>query len=332
MLCALGSAASIGCKAGGEVKFGTPPPPPPPPPPPDQDGDGITDADDKCPTEKEDGLPPDAKDGCPDKDTDKDGVPVPQDQCPDKPETANGFEDEDGCPDEKPLVQLKETEVQINQKILFQKDKATIEPASEPIIDAVAELLKKNPELNLVEIGGHASAEGAEKYNEKLTQQRVDSVVKELIKKGVEKGRLVAQGYGSYCPIDAGTTEEANEKNRRVEFHILVRKDKDLGQARGCEAAAKKGLKLKPLPPPPKPAPADAKAPKPEEKKPAAEKAPAAPTEKAAAAPAMPGPAAPAMKEAPKPADKPAPASKPAASPSATAVPAPAAPTSPPSK
>jgi len=200
--------------------------------------------------------------------------------------------------------------------------------------------MKKFPELNLIEVGGHASAEGAEKYNEKLTQQRVDSVVKELTKKGVAKERMVAQGYGSYCPIDAGTTEEANEKNRRVEFHILVRKDKDLGQARGCEAAQKKGLKLKPLPVA-KPAPAekaDPKAAKPEEKKPAAA-APAAgaaaagtPAAKAPAAPVTPGPAAPAMKEAPKPADKPAPPSKPAASPSATAVPAPAAPTSPPSK
>src|SRR5512140_3445907 len=142
-LVALGSVAVVGCKGGGEVSIGTPPPPPPPPP--DQDGDGIADPDDKCPTEKEDGLPPDTKDGCPDKDMDKDGITVPADKCPDKPETVNGFEDEDGCPDEKPLVQLKETEVQINQKILFHKDKATIEPASAPVIEAVAKLLKEYP-------------------------------------------------------------------------------------------------------------------------------------------------------------------------------------------
>jgi outer membrane protein OmpA-like peptidoglycan-associated protein len=287
----------------------------------------VLDPDDKCPNEKEDGLPPDAKDGCPDKDTDKDGVPVPQDQCPDKPETANGFEDEDGCPDEKPLVQLKETEVQINQKIQFAKDKATIDPASAPIIDAVAELLKKYPELQLVEIGGHASQEGAEKHNEQLTQQRVDAVVKELTKKGVEKTRLVAQGYGSYCPLDAGTTEESLEKNRRVEFHILYRKDKDLGQARGCEESKKKGLKLKPLPPLKAATPADAKAAPADAK--AAPKAPAAEEKKPAAEAKK--PAAPADAKSPTPPPPTAPVPAAPAAPPASAAPA-AQPTSPPSK
>ena len=191
---------------------------------------------------------PDPKDGCPDKDTDKDGVPVPEDKCPDKPETANGFEDEDGCPDEKPLVQLKETEVQINQKIQFGKDKATIEPSSNMVIEAVAKLVKQNPELNLIEIGGHASKEGNEQHNLQLTQQRVDAVMAALAKQGVEKNRMVAQGYGSYCPVDGGESEEALEKNRRVEFHILYRKGKDLGQKRGCENATKKNIKMKPLP------------------------------------------------------------------------------------
>jgi OOP family OmpA-OmpF porin len=100
----------------------------------DRDGDGIPDAKDKCPTDKEDfdgyedsdGCPdldndldsiPDAadkcpmqaedfdgfedEDGCPELDNDQDGVPDDSDRCPDKPETKNGFQDEDGCPDEK---------------------------------------------------------------------------------------------------------------------------------------------------------------------------------------------------------------------------------------
>jgi outer membrane protein OmpA-like peptidoglycan-associated protein len=113
-------------------------------------------------------------DGCPNKDTDKDGIPSPQDKCPDQPETVNGFEDDDGCPDKKPLVQLKETEVQINERINFDKGKAVIEPASMPVVDAVAEVLKQNPELGLIEVAGHASKEGDEKKNVKLTQERVE--------------------------------------------------------------------------------------------------------------------------------------------------------------
>jgi outer membrane protein OmpA-like peptidoglycan-associated protein len=248
-LIAFGGAVSVaGCK--GEVKISTPepPPPPPPPPPPDQDGDGIPDADDKCPVEAEDGNPPDPNDGCPNKDMDNDGIPIPQDKCPDQPETVNDFEDDDGCPDQKPIVQLEAKEVKINQQILFDKNSADIQQASLIIIDAVADVLNKNPEVQLVEVGGHASNEGSEWYNRDLTQKRVDSVVKALVERGVDKSRLLSQGYGFYCPLDSAETEEAREKNRRVEFKIVYRKGEDLGQQRGCEAAEAKGVKPKPLP------------------------------------------------------------------------------------
>jgi outer membrane protein OmpA-like peptidoglycan-associated protein len=271
----------MGCKAQAEVKVAKPPPPPPPPPPPDQDGDGIPDANDKCPAEAEDGNPPDAQDGCPNKDMDGDGILIPDDKCPDAKEVVNDFEDTDGCPDEKPLVQLKEKEVQINQKIQFKKDSAKIEEGSMPVVKAVAKLLKDYPEVQLIEVGGHASKEGSEWHNRSLTQKRVDSVVKELVKEGVDKSRLLSQGYGFYCPVDPGESEEALEKNRRVEFKILYRKGKDLAHERGCEAAKKKGIKPKKLPPIP------------EWKEPAKPAAPAA----GAAAPA--GGAAPAKGAAP---------------------------------
>ena len=240
-------AATVGgCQAeaqiGGKVET---PPPPPPPPPPDQDGDGILDADDKCPADKEDGKPPDPNDGCPNPDEDADGIPVPQDKCPTEPETVNGFEDEDGCPDTKPLVQVVGTEVKINQKILFDKGKSTITADSMQVVEAVAQVLKEHSEIELVEVGGHASKEGNEYYNKTLSANRVKQVRKELVKLGVEKERLVSVGYGYYCPLDQGETEEANEKNRRVEFKILFRKGEATGVKRGCEEAEKKNIKPK---------------------------------------------------------------------------------------
>ena len=62
----------------------------PPPPPPDRDGDGVIDAEDKCPDkpgEKPDGCPPD-KDG--------DGVYDKEDKCPDLAGDKPG-----GCPPDK---------------------------------------------------------------------------------------------------------------------------------------------------------------------------------------------------------------------------------------
>lgn len=74
----------------------------------DTDGDGVRDADDRCPEvpEDKDGFQDD--DGCPDLDNDNDGIPDVTDgpvdasgfgACRNKPEDKDGFEDEDGCPD-----------------------------------------------------------------------------------------------------------------------------------------------------------------------------------------------------------------------------------------
>ncbi len=79
------------------------PPPPPPPTKPvaakDSDGDGIPDAQDKCPNEPEDKDGFEDDDGCPDPDNDKDGVPDAIDKCPNEPETKNDIDDDDGCPE-----------------------------------------------------------------------------------------------------------------------------------------------------------------------------------------------------------------------------------------
>ena len=69
-------------------------------PDPDNDLDTVPDAQDKCPNEAEDQDNFEDRDGCPDPDNDKDGVADVSDQCPNEPETKNGFKDEDGCPDE----------------------------------------------------------------------------------------------------------------------------------------------------------------------------------------------------------------------------------------
>jgi outer membrane protein OmpA-like peptidoglycan-associated protein len=67
--------------------------------PMDTDGDGIADAEDKCPLEPEDRDGFQDADGCPDLDNDNDGIPDSEDKCPNEPEDHDGFQDADGCPD-----------------------------------------------------------------------------------------------------------------------------------------------------------------------------------------------------------------------------------------
>ena len=65
----------------------------------DLDDDGVTNRDDKCPTQAEDKDGFEDDDGCPETDNDKDGVEDAKDKCPLVAEDKDGDQDEDGCPD-----------------------------------------------------------------------------------------------------------------------------------------------------------------------------------------------------------------------------------------
>jgi len=239
-----GALAFVGCKASVEMSTGTEtPPPPPPPPPPDDDGDGILNPDDKCPNEAEDKAEPNPTDGCPNLDQDSDGVPLPADKCPDAAETKNDYQDDDGCPDEKPIAEVKGNVIQINKEIRFKKGSSEIEGDSMGVVDAVAKIVTDNPQIQLVEIEGHASKEGDEALNKTLTGQRVKAVQAALVAKKVEAARLTSVGYGFYCLKNEGTDENAHAQNRRVEFKIVYIDGKRTEEKLGCEAAEKKGIK-----------------------------------------------------------------------------------------
>lgn len=209
----------------------------------DADGDGLVGDADRCPNEKEDGLKPDAKDGCVSVDPDNDGIIGAVDKCPTEPETNNDFQDDDGCPDKVPRVRVTKNEVKINEKILFDFAKATISPESASLIKEIAFVINDNPQIEHLEVAGHADKVGSDATNVGLTKQRAQAVQAALVKEGVDKRRLHAQGYGRYCPVDKGESEEAREKNRRVEFKIMRIDGVETGVALGCEEAASKGIK-----------------------------------------------------------------------------------------
>ncbi len=210
-------------------------------PDPDNDKDGILDKDDQCPLDPEDKDGFEDADGCPDPDNDKDQIPDVDDKCPNDPETYNGFEDEDGCPD-KGRVIVEGSDIVILDKVQFKTGSAEILPESNAILDAVASTLKGHPEFKVIEVAGHADERSSDAYNLKLTKDRAHSVVEALIKRGVSRDRVVSQGYGEYCPLDAAHNKDAWEKNRRVEFKVIKTEDGDTGVERGCDEAKQHGV------------------------------------------------------------------------------------------
>jgi outer membrane protein OmpA-like peptidoglycan-associated protein len=216
-------------------------------PDPDNDKDGIPDKLDKCPNDPEDKDGFEDDDGCPDPDNDKDGIPDIRDKCPNEPENFNGFEDEDGCPDKGNVI-IQDNSLIILEKIKFATGSAAILPQSNKILDEVAQTLNHHPEFLLVELAGHADERSDDSFNLRLTQDRVNSVMRALISRGVDKSRLRAKGYGEYCPIDTAHNEAAWEQNRRVEFKIVKTKDGPTGVELGCQNATAHGVKPEPVP------------------------------------------------------------------------------------
>ena len=208
----------------------------------DVDGDGILDELDECVFVPEDIDGWQDADGCPDPDNDDDRILDVDDQCPavdgdamiDVREVYNDFEDTDGCPDV--LAELTETHIQLNGIIYFDVDSDVIQGRSAAIVSEVARILEAHPELLEVEVAGHTDSRATDDYNEALSQRRTESVVRALRDLGIERSRLSARGYGERELADQGTTEQAHQRNRRVEFRILERAEPEPAPA--PEAAA----------------------------------------------------------------------------------------------
>ncbi len=119
-------------------------------------------------------------------------------------------------------------------EVLFSSGDDEINPQGRSQLDilasAIIELEGEIPsEINWVlRVDGHTDARplsgtGRLRDNWDLSAARAISVVKYLIARGVQPDRLVAAGFGEYQPLEAGTSNEANAKNRRIELKLTQR-------------------------------------------------------------------------------------------------------------
>jgi len=171
----------------------------------DTDGDGVVDSLDECPNTPA-GVKVDSK-GCALADTDGDGVPDYKDQCPDSEPGA--VVNEVGCVDALVL-----------EGVTFHFDSADLTDASKEILRPIAEMHHTHHANVDLTINGYTSSEGAEAYNQGLSQQRADSVRAFMIEAGCSAERLTAIGHGEANPVADNGTEEGREQNRRVELDL----------------------------------------------------------------------------------------------------------------
>ena len=179
---------------------------------PDKDGDRVADRDDMCPTV----VGPAKSAGCPDQDGDL--VIDIKDKCPTEPRDPR--EDptrSDGCPHR---VIVTAQRIEMNETVFFDTGKTSIQKQSYGLLDEVAAVILKNPQIKMIEVCGHTDSDGDDKKNLVLSQGRGEAVAVYLTGKGVDRARLTSIGYGEGRPLDTNQTAVGKAKNRRVELVI----------------------------------------------------------------------------------------------------------------
>ncbi len=101
--------------------------------------------------------------------------------------------------------------------VLFDFNKSTFQPASDAVLQPVANLMAADKTLKL-EVQGHTDNVGNDAYNQTLSEARAKAVVVWLTQHGVAADRLTAKGYGKTKPVADNGSDDGRAENRRVEI------------------------------------------------------------------------------------------------------------------
>jgi outer membrane protein OmpA-like peptidoglycan-associated protein len=185
----------------------------------DRDGDGVPDRDDKCPSVPFGAYPDPFALGCPLADQDQDGIPDMYDACPTKPGTPDSDSKRNGCPGG--AVTVNRDNIALAHPIRFGSNADNILPASFPVLQALAAVLKATPSLKKISIEAHTDSALPALQSIELSERRADAVKHWLVVNGVEEGRLTTRGHGDTRPLASNKTAKGRAANARVELVIL---------------------------------------------------------------------------------------------------------------
>ena len=122
----------------------------------------------------------------------------------------------------KPGFTAEDLTKALNMNIInFASGSSQIPKESMPVLEQSASAIKSAPTGTVLEIGGYTDNAGNSAANQKLSQQRADSVRRFFIDKGVSADSLVSKGYGDANPVASNDTTDGRFKNRRIEYKDL---------------------------------------------------------------------------------------------------------------
>ena len=112
--------------------------------------------------------------------------------------------------------------------LTFDSGKSQIKPESFDLLGKVEKAIDVFPRSELI-IEGHTDSFGGDDLNQKLSQERAESVQQYMINAmRIPTYRLIATGYGETRPVASNETESGRTRNRRID--IVIRPNIDSTQ------------------------------------------------------------------------------------------------------
>ena len=105
------------------------------------------------------------------------------------------------------------------QDVLFDTGKYTLKEDAREALAKISGIIISHPGLNLG-VEGYTDITGSLEFNQKLSQQRADTVRDFLSKNGIDMQSMTSVGYGPQFPVASNDTAAGRKQNRRVELVV----------------------------------------------------------------------------------------------------------------
>ena len=120
---------------------------------------------------------------------------------------------------------IREGSIMVLENIYYDFDKYFIRRGAAEELDALAQLMRRYPSME-IQLIAHTDSQGKDEYNLDLSTKRADSARRYLIQKGVEGHRIQAYGYGereirNRCRNGVKCSDEEHQFNRRTEVKVM---------------------------------------------------------------------------------------------------------------
>lgn len=108
--------------------------------------------------------------------------------------------------------------------VLFQFDSAKLTGGAQSTVREISAIIRNGGGLRQVAVEGHTDSVGTVGYNQRLSEDRAQSVSQALADYGVNKRLIKSHGLGEDQPIASNDSAAGRSRNRRVEVILMNEK------------------------------------------------------------------------------------------------------------